>query len=752
LSTTLHLAHGTLDLAAGVATVGGEVHSLTPIEVAALSVLSEAAPEPVSERELLAQAWGYKATASRAVSVGISRLRAKIELDPKAPSALVTVRGKGYRLVLVDPIAAMPPVSSTIALGRKGLIHTVREHFRAGARVVELVGPGGVGKTTIAEELASKATWVDLLGTTTEAALLRRLAGALGGEGPDGRASIAEALAHTGHLILDNAEDLGPEARALLAELLDDARGEVLVTTREPLGLGERVPVGALDDDDALRVVNRSRAAQGQAPVDAQALAPTLEAFGGYALALVVAAPLLELGARPADLLDVPGLTHRPHHPTLSQVIEASLQGLSDTEREVMAMAAACAVPPALDTLAAMASQPVPALLRAVHRARERGLVTLLRGSVVVHPFVRQVAVSVSSRERHTAWLARHPVDPLGLRPIRAEVELGLAHASGERLARIVLRHLVIIHHYGPADRTLDDVAALLNQLPADGIRPLIWGAALLSANEMTDALASLQEAEGQLPEASYEWRAWCWLFLAQASAWTNHEATYRASGPQLLSLREHVGDVALWGSMTLNAAHSQPWEVAEPLFREVEARADELPHVSLMASFARLHLGHPTPRETRWIEQRLAGIGEDTLGTVAWSRFWVKLGGLWLRADERQRGLALLRRWAPVFVERRRRAGNNALAYAAALCLDTPAHAAELEALMLGDDPWRDRLRWLLSDQPGPPPSDDPELGALLAAFRAGEPITETRGWRMFSRALMTARARHVERAPDAP
>lgn len=71
---------------------------LTESETALLTRLAEANGEPVS-REALAQA--TNAALDRSVDVQVTRLRRKIEADPREPVHLQTVRGVGYRL-LVD--------------------------------------------------------------------------------------------------------------------------------------------------------------------------------------------------------------------------------------------------------------------------------------------------------------------------------------------------------------------------------------------------------------------------------------------------------------------------------------------------------------------------------------------------------------------------------------------------------------------------------------------------------------------------
>jgi len=56
---------------------------------------------PVPREELLNKVWGYAREMdieTRTVDIHIAKLRRKIEVDPKAPRHLLTVRGAGYRL------------------------------------------------------------------------------------------------------------------------------------------------------------------------------------------------------------------------------------------------------------------------------------------------------------------------------------------------------------------------------------------------------------------------------------------------------------------------------------------------------------------------------------------------------------------------------------------------------------------------------------------------------------------------------
>jgi two-component system phosphate regulon response regulator OmpR len=74
----------------------GVVH-LTSGEVALLSLLARS-PGDVLSREEIAQALGMDEAGERAIDVQVTRLRRKLEPDPREPRFLHTVRGRGYVL------------------------------------------------------------------------------------------------------------------------------------------------------------------------------------------------------------------------------------------------------------------------------------------------------------------------------------------------------------------------------------------------------------------------------------------------------------------------------------------------------------------------------------------------------------------------------------------------------------------------------------------------------------------------------
>jgi DNA-binding response OmpR family regulator len=80
-------------------TVGGEEVILTVTEFNILNKLAKSMGNDVSTEELLSSIWGpqYRSD-SKILWVAISRLKQKIEKDPKNPIHIVTVKGIGYTM------------------------------------------------------------------------------------------------------------------------------------------------------------------------------------------------------------------------------------------------------------------------------------------------------------------------------------------------------------------------------------------------------------------------------------------------------------------------------------------------------------------------------------------------------------------------------------------------------------------------------------------------------------------------------
>ena len=79
--------------------IDNEIIELRPREFELLYYLCENAGNIVSRDKLFSKVWGYSfAGNSKTLDVHIQRIRERIEVNPKSPKRLVTIRGVGYKL------------------------------------------------------------------------------------------------------------------------------------------------------------------------------------------------------------------------------------------------------------------------------------------------------------------------------------------------------------------------------------------------------------------------------------------------------------------------------------------------------------------------------------------------------------------------------------------------------------------------------------------------------------------------------
>ncbi|MFH8564701.1 BTAD domain-containing putative transcriptional regulator [Streptomyces sp. NPDC017988] len=270
------------------------------------------------------------------------------------------------------------PAPLTALVGREPCVEELQRLLDA-SRLVTLTGPGGVGKTRLAVEAASRAVggerfsdgaWiVEFAGQGAGdgvAGLAQVVAGVLGvrddvpaGAPASGSAAgplerLAAALRDRNVLlVLDNCEQVVEHAAALAEALLRAApRLRVLATSQEPLGLtGEAVfLVEPLRGDDAVElfVARAAASAPGFAlsgPEDAEAVAEICRRLDGIPLALELAATRVRsLGVR--ELADRLGDRFRlltsgqrgapARQQTLRAVIDWSWELLGEPERVVL--------------------------------------------------------------------------------------------------------------------------------------------------------------------------------------------------------------------------------------------------------------------------------------------------------------------------------------------------------------------------------------------------------------------------------
>jgi DNA-binding response OmpR family regulator len=90
----------TIDPAAHTVTAGGRTVELSPREFDLLHALAMKAGRVVSVDDLLSQVWGAEYVGEpQVVYVHVRWLREKLEEDPGRPRRIITVRGRGYKLV-----------------------------------------------------------------------------------------------------------------------------------------------------------------------------------------------------------------------------------------------------------------------------------------------------------------------------------------------------------------------------------------------------------------------------------------------------------------------------------------------------------------------------------------------------------------------------------------------------------------------------------------------------------------------------
>ncbi len=164
------------------------------------------------------------------------------------------------------PAPAALPRQLTSFVGRDAEVAEVARLLRE-APLVTLTGPGGVGKTRLALEVAGQAAgawpdgigFVDLASVADPGLVPQAVASALGLREAPGQPLLATLAGALGRrrllLVLDNCEHLVAACAALAAALLRDCPGlRALATSREPLGVaGEapyRVPSLAVPDED----------------------------------------------------------------------------------------------------------------------------------------------------------------------------------------------------------------------------------------------------------------------------------------------------------------------------------------------------------------------------------------------------------------------------------------------------------------------------------------------------------------------
>jgi predicted ATPase/DNA-binding winged helix-turn-helix (wHTH) protein len=224
----------------------------------------------VTKSELIARVWPNTFVEEGNLKVNMAALRRTLgDGGQNDARYIATVTGQGYRFIApVANGAAFEsastdagattrqhnlPTGTTRILGRADAIDAIRRDLEV-SRLVTIVGPGGIGKTTVALAVAEHAlgsfrdgVWlVDLALLKEPSHAPSAIATAIGLPGAAGNslATLCESLRDREMLlVLDSCEHIIEAAAACTSRVLADAaRVKVLVTSREPLELsGERV-------------------------------------------------------------------------------------------------------------------------------------------------------------------------------------------------------------------------------------------------------------------------------------------------------------------------------------------------------------------------------------------------------------------------------------------------------------------------------------------------------------------------------
>ena len=220
----------------------------------------------VSKEQILQCVWPDTVVEENNLQVHISGLRKALGSDR---DLIRTIPGRGYMLLggegamydasLHDDAATLQLLravggnrlpAAIDLVGRCALLDEVNAALADVHALITLIGPGGVGKTSLAVALGQQRLerdeapvyFVPLAQVASAERLPEALAVALGVEAVGPEALIQHLIDHPGLIILDNCEHLIDQVASVVEQLLQDVAGiRILATSREPLRIaGER--------------------------------------------------------------------------------------------------------------------------------------------------------------------------------------------------------------------------------------------------------------------------------------------------------------------------------------------------------------------------------------------------------------------------------------------------------------------------------------------------------------------------------
>ncbi|MEA2892912.1 MAG: hypothetical protein QOI05_3705 [Bradyrhizobium sp.] len=385
------LRFGPFELSIGERTLRRDGHAL-PLGGRALDILTCLADRPgevIAKQELIDHVWSDVTVDEGSLRVHIAAIRKALGDGQFGDRYIANIKGRGYSFVAtVVPLAdntgsrnakfqqqGKLPVRPVMMIGRETAVGEVSDKLRD-ERFVTLLGPGGIGKTSIAlavghaaaEEFGGEVYFVELDGLTdprnVAGAVATSLGTALKSKDP-GPELVGLIRSRKLLIILDSGEHV-IEAVASLAEQLyrQTEKIHVLTTSRELLKVkGEHcyrvLPLGCPPDGSTqtAHAVLRYASAQlfvrcvaaraggfvltdEEAPLVAEicrkldGIPLAIELAAGQAAALGLKNTVARLVSRP-ELLKLSHRTAVPRHRTLRATFDWSYDLLSDAERIV---------------------------------------------------------------------------------------------------------------------------------------------------------------------------------------------------------------------------------------------------------------------------------------------------------------------------------------------------------------------------------------------------------------------------------